>query len=150
MTGESCDHCCLTHFAPDKGFNSIGRASSLAVAVAGAGAAPGDRPQRDVKATLSASATVVKRPLAQNDKTVTSMVPASVLVRREAKPKAKGQSEEAAGFGLAPAAATAKAPAPAAAAPGPAAPRPAALPASGLDANYAEFMATMAELGALE
>lgn len=58
--------------------------------------------------TITGASTVAKRPLAHKDKTLTAMVPASVLVRREAAAKAAavGVEEEALsigpGFGLAP------------------------------------------------
>lgn len=38
---------------------------------------------KESKSTIAAVTTVKKRPLAQNDKSVTSMVPASVRVKRE-------------------------------------------------------------------
>jgi hypothetical protein len=57
--------------------------------------------------TITGTSTVAKRPLAHNDRTLTAMVPASVMVKREAAAKgAAGGSEEelriGPGFGLAP------------------------------------------------
>jgi hypothetical protein len=99
--------------------------------------------------TISGSSTVPKRPVAHKDKALTSMVPASVRVRRQEAPRPKSDAPRAApGFGLAPVQR------PAAAAP----PRPGAGPAAaalprplgqagagtgGIDAKLAEFMATL-------
>eukprot|EP00803_Ostreobium_quekettii_P004545 evm.model.scf_248EXC.4 EVM.evm.TU.scf_248EXC.4 scf_248EXC:22709-27528(+) len=61
--------------------------------------------KRDTKSTISAASTVTKRPLAQNDKALTSMVPASVRVRREAAGVQKPATKKpciAPGYGLAP------------------------------------------------
>jgi hypothetical protein len=58
--------------------------------------------------TIAAASTVAKRPLAHKDKALTAMVPASVIVRREAAAKGAQvgvQEEELSigpGFGLAP------------------------------------------------
>ncbi|KAF5837317.1 hypothetical protein DUNSADRAFT_4525 [Dunaliella salina] len=77
-------------------------AGSAAAAAAG---------KEKASATITGSSTVVKRPLAQNDRALTSMVPPAVRVRREtAKPAAKPVHKAAAardsaaqfGFGLAP------------------------------------------------
>ena len=62
--------------------------------------------KKDAKAatTITGASTVQKRPLAYNDRAVTSMVPAAVLVRREAAAKRKPNPKDVmgAGFGLAP------------------------------------------------
>ncbi|KAK9833413.1 hypothetical protein WJX81_003227 [Elliptochloris bilobata] len=110
--------------------------------------------------TISGASTVVKMPRAQDDRSVTAMVPASVRVRREAAPSLKpralsgstgpgrGRPVVGPGFGLAPAPTPAPVQAPrsvllprAMAAPAPA--------AGAVDAKYQDFMAEMASLGAL-
>ena len=116
--------------------------------------AAAQRPKADAAktSTITAASTVVKRPLAQNDKSVISMVPASVRVRRDdarlgAKQGVGGGSRPLGpvvgpGFGLAPTSRPAVRPAePAATA--------AAAPAS-TDSKYLEFMQTMSDLGAFE
>lgn len=103
--------------------------------------------KKETKQTFAAPSTVAKRIPAQNDKTVTSMVPASVLVRRqEARPRPHKAGKEAAigpGFGLAPQQRV----------------QPVSqqthqpkleAPKRGMDQKYLEFMASMQELGALE
>lgn len=102
------------------------------------------------KPTIQAASTVVKMPRADQDKTVTSMVPASLRVRREAAAAAKPRrplvtaAPSAApsigdGFGLAP-----QPTAPAASQR-----RPVAA-SSAFDKKYEDFMQEMAGLGALE
>jgi hypothetical protein len=95
--------------------------------------------------TISGSSTVARRPVAHKDKALTSMVPASVRVRREDAPRPKADAPRAApGFGLAPVqrpAAAAPRPAPGA---GPA--RPPGLAGAGtggVDAKLAAFMASL-------
>ncbi|CAL8469062.1 g8603 [Coccomyxa elongata] len=105
--------------------------------------------------TITGQSTVAKLPKAQDDRTVTSMVPASVRVRREepsTRPRlgpgaavARSRPVIGPGFGLAPAA-------PAGAAAGPAVPlaRPAApAAATVMDKKYQAFLAEMSELGAV-
>eukprot|EP00798_Chlamydomonas_sp_ICE-L_P020698 gene20698-27502_t len=58
-----------------------------------------------VASTITGSSTVIKRPLAQNDKVLTSMVPASVRVKRDEKkhkPSHRPAADSSFGFGLAP------------------------------------------------
>ncbi|KAJ9528001.1 hypothetical protein QJQ45_005552 [Haematococcus lacustris] len=153
---------------PPPGHATQPAAATSKAAGTGAGAAA---------ATITAAATVVKRPLAHLDKSLTSMVPASVRVKREA-PKQQpvrpaGHVRPAdSGFGLAPIprAAITSAPdiddggtavartKPGAAAPASkpaavqgakaAAPQQQATPVSA-DAQYQEFLASMREMGAL-
>lgn len=112
---------------------------------------PPSRPPGHAKpapqAVIQGKSTVVSLPRAHEDKAVTSMVPASLLVQRPkaaaVKPKPKPVSS--AGFGLLPrtvAAGTAAA----AAAPKPVAP---AAKAPNLDAKYDDFMASLRDMGAL-
>ena len=109
---------------------------------------------KDAKPTIQAASTVVKMPRADQDKTVTSMVPASLRVRREsasaAAARPRGEMRSAApsaaprvgpDFGLAP-----SAPAPPLAAPR----RPSVGGSRVFDKKYEDFMAEMAGLGALE
>ncbi|EIE21057.1 hypothetical protein COCSUDRAFT_67053 [Coccomyxa subellipsoidea C-169] len=123
---------------------------------AAAAAAPGEKKAP----TITGQSTVAKLPRAQDDRTVTSMVPASVRVRREEpsmKPRlgpgaavARSRPVVGPGFGLAPAAPVgpAAAAAPAAAVARPVAPGP---PAAGtaIDRKYQAFLAEMSELGAV-
>ena len=78
---------------------------------------------------------MVKRPLAQNDRQLTSMVPAALRVKREAAAAAKRQKAIAPGFGLAPQLNDT------------AAPRPA--PAPSKDDDFMSFMEEMQEMGAI-
>lgn len=71
--------------------------------------AAASKPAGGAATTITGASTVSKRPLAHKDKTLTAMVPASVLVRREAAAKSAkvGVEEEdelsiGPGFGLAP------------------------------------------------
>ncbi|KAK9813176.1 hypothetical protein WJX72_010156 [[Myrmecia] bisecta] len=131
------------------------------------GPPPGMGPQKDGRTIISGATTVVRMPKAQNDKSVTSMVPASLRIRREAAPtttmRPRVLSGLAAaktpvvgpGFGLAPklapkAAAPSMAPAPG---PKPAVPAVAAAADGGgtaMDRKYQDFLSEMAGLGALE
>jgi len=76
--------------------------------VSKAAAASISKPAGPAATTITGASTVAKRPLAHKDKALTAMVPASVLVRREAAAKgaaAAGDEEElkiGPGFGLAP------------------------------------------------
>ncbi|KAG1675167.1 hypothetical protein FOA52_003390 [Chlamydomonas sp. UWO 241] len=134
-------------------------AAAAATTAAAATRAPGER----TEAMVSGASTVVKRPLAQHDKALTAMVPASVRIRREqaaeeaVRKKARmhqGAAVTAAsGFGLAPVSRPAQlTPLPSAAvAPRAKAPMaPLAGPPASTDSKYLEFMATMGELGAFE
>ncbi|GBF91864.1 formin [Raphidocelis subcapitata] len=102
-------------------------------------------------ATISGASTVAKRPLAHKDKTLTSMVPASVRVRREEAPKPKPDAlRPAIGFGLAPVQRpAAAAPRPLGlATPGGGAARPpsqAGAGTGGMDSKLADFMASLEE-----
>lgn len=79
-----------------------------AVVSKAAAAASVSKPAGTGATTITGASTVAKRPLAHKDKALTAMVPASVLVRREAAAKgaaAAGDDEElkiGPGFGLAP------------------------------------------------
>ncbi|KAK9908252.1 hypothetical protein WJX75_004876 [Coccomyxa subellipsoidea] len=109
--------------------------------------------------TITGQSTVAKLPKAQDDRTVTSMVPASVRVRREdpsTKPRlgpgaavARSRPVVGPGFGLAPAVpAGAAAATPATAVARPAAPG-APAPGTAIDRKYQAFLAEMSELGAV-
>mmetsp|Transcript_18607 Transcript_18607/g.39967 ORF Transcript_18607/g.39967 Transcript_18607/m.39967 type:complete len:460 (+) Transcript_18607:167-1546(+) len=121
----------------------------LAATAAGSAAA-----RKETVSTITGSSTVVKRPLAQNDKTLTSMVPASVRVRRDdSKPAARrapGQRapEVGPGFGLAPATKSVQHAVVTAGLQASTAAAPSAAPST--DAKYLEFMQSMSELGAFE
>ncbi|CAK0784079.1 hypothetical protein CVIRNUC_007282 [Coccomyxa viridis] len=121
-------------------------------------------PGHEKKTTITGQSTVTKLPRAQDDRTVTSMVPASVRVRREEAsassravlgPGAKGRPTVGPGFGLAPALFTSSAvrPAAPAARPAGAMSAPAAKPAgpatTAVDRKYQAFLAEMSELGAV-
>lgn len=102
--------------------------------------------KKDTKSTFTGQSTVVKMPRANEDKTVTAMVPASVRVRREqaanaaSRPKAGLAGASAtSGFGLMPATVVARTVA--------VAPRP-AVP-SETDTKYQDFLAEMNALGAM-
>jgi hypothetical protein len=86
--------------APPPGAGAVSKAAAAAVSKPGViGAAP---------TTITGASTVAKRPLAHKDKALTSMVPASVIVRREAAAKgglgaaADDEPSIGPGFGLAP------------------------------------------------
>jgi hypothetical protein len=126
-----------------------------------AAATAGGSQRREVKSTITGATTAVRlQPAAQN-KAVTSMVPASVRVRREdgaAKAKAAKAATAAgitasSGFGLAPAARPAAAPTAPGAAPAALAAKAAAEDGGSrpvnVDEKYNEFMKQMMELGAL-
>ncbi|KAK9815955.1 hypothetical protein WJX74_001016 [Apatococcus lobatus] len=110
---------------------------------------PGPPPGQEGRTTISAASTVIKMPRAQDDRTVTAMVPASVRLRRDAAPSApariapqhlqqpKAVPEVGPGFGLAPQSA-------AAAAGG------AGYAGTAMDKKYEDFLAEMEGLGALE
>ena len=113
------------------------------------------------KPTIQAASTVVKMPRADQDKTVTSMVPASLRVRRDsgpalksrkppnlsAAPSAAPQIGAASDFGLVPSAA----PALPSSASALVQRRPAAVGGrGGFDKKYEDFMSEMEGLGALE
>ncbi|KAL6773978.1 hypothetical protein ACKKBG_A23315 [Auxenochlorella protothecoides x Auxenochlorella symbiontica] len=96
-------------------------------------------------AVISGKSTVVPLPKAHQDKRVTSMVPATLMVHRpSAAPRpragAPGRAVPGPGFGLLPRSVTApaKTAAPASAAPPPS-----------LDEKYADFMSSLKELGAV-
>ena len=103
--------------------------------------------KRDTKSTFTGASTVVKMPRANEDKTVTAMVPASVRVRREqaanaalARPRSGLTGASAiSGFGLMPTNIPARIPQ--------TAPRP-AVPAE-TDTKYQDFLAEMNALGAM-
>ena len=102
--------------------------------------------KKDFKPTVTGQSTVVKMPRANEDKTVTAMVPASVRVRREQaanaaalRPKTGLTGASAtSGFGLMPVTAVAQTVS---------APRP-AMP-SETDTKYQDFLAEMNALGAM-
>jgi len=102
--------------------------AAAAPAASTAGAA-----KKEVTKVVSAQTTVVKRPLAQNDRTLTSMVPPALRVKRE-QSEAKRRATVAPGFGLAPQLKPAQA-------------SSAAAPAS-KDQNYLNFLEELQELGA--
>eukprot|EP00873_Tetraselmis_striata_P037015 jgi/Tetstr1/457279/TSEL_043884.t1 len=79
-----------------------GSGSAAPPTAAAAGGGAGGR--KEVTKVVSAQTTVVKRPLAQNDRAITSMVPAALRVKREAAAAAaaKKRATLAPGFGLAP------------------------------------------------
>jgi hypothetical protein len=101
--------------------------------------------RKEVKSTITGASTAVRMQPAVLNKAVTSMVPASVRVRREdaasraraAKTASAAGMTASSGFGLAPVSRPA--------------PRPAeeAKPVS-VDDKYQEFMKQMQEIGALE
>ncbi|KAL3158332.1 hypothetical protein ABBQ38_010573 [Trebouxia sp. C0009 RCD-2024] len=102
--------------------------------------------RKDTQSTFTGQATVVKMPKANEDKTVTSMVPASVRVRREqaanavvARPRSSVSASAVSGFGLMPTSLISRAV--------PAVPKP-AVP-SETDAKYQDFLAEMNALGAM-
>ena len=103
--------------------------------------------KKDTKSTFTGQSTVVKMPRANEDKTVTAMVPTSVQVRREqaanaaaSRPKTGLTGASAiSGFGLMPTTVIA--------CNLPAVPRP-AVP-SETDTKYQDFLAEMNALGAM-
>ena len=103
------------------------------------------RGKKDTQSTFTGQSTVVKMPKATEDKTVTSMVPAAVRVRREQAANAARQrprnsaASATTGFGLMP---TSFASHSASAAPKPAVP-------SESDSKYQDFLAEMNALGAM-
>lgn len=108
-----------------------------------AGPPPSLAGKKETKTTITGASTVVKRPLAQHDRTVTAMVPASVRVRREAsETRAKGAQKDTgagSGYGLAPVQ------------------KPLAYPpvsgenkaVGSMDSKYMDFLDSMRELGAV-
>ncbi|MEW5314196.1 MAG: hypothetical protein WDW38_005711 [Sanguina aurantia] len=88
--------------------------------------------KKDIAKTITGASTVVKRPFAQNDKTVTCMVPASVRVRRDEGEAKRHKAPEAASLLGKPRAVK----------------EPVAPPSS--DVKYLEFLTTMTDLGAFE
>lgn len=102
--------------------------------------------KKDTQSTFTGQSTVVKMPRANEDKTVTAMVPASVRVRREqaantaaARPRSHTGASAMSGFGLMPTSLITRAV--------PAVPKP-AVP-SETDAKYQDFLAEMNALGAM-
>ena len=102
--------------------------------------------RKDTQSTFTGQATVVKMPKANEDKTVTSMVPASVRVRREqapnaavVRPRSSVSASAVSGFGLMPTSLVSHAV--------PSVPKP-AVP-SETDAKYQDFLAEMNALGAM-
>ena len=91
--------------------------------------------RKEVTKVVSAQSTVVKRPLAQNDRQLTAMVPAALRVRREQAAAAKRQKAAAPGFGLAPQLNDTAA--------------PRATPAPSKDDDFLCFMEEMQEMGAI-
>lgn len=87
--------------APPPGAAGVSKAAAAAVSKPSGGIAA-------APTTITGASTVAKRPLAHKDKALTSMVPASVIVRREAAAKAGlgGAADDepsiGPGFGLAP------------------------------------------------
>lgn len=107
---------------------------------------PTSKARKDTQATFTGRPTVVKMPRANEDKTVTAMVPASVRVRREqasnaqvVQPRSHVRASAMSGFGLMP---TSLIPHDVPAVPKPAVP-------SETDANYQDFLAEMNALGAM-
>ncbi|GMH33184.1 hypothetical protein BSKO_01018 [Bryopsis sp. KO-2023] len=105
--------------------------------------------KRETKTTITGASTVIKRPLAQNDRALTSMVPASVRVRRESsKPKPKPSIRKpdiAPAYGLVPAVSVGTAPPPPRK-------RPARSGATGpsMEQKIMDFMEEVKGLGAFE
>eukprot|EP00192_Tetraselmis_astigmatica_P012457 CAMPEP_0117670022 /NCGR_PEP_ID=MMETSP0804-20121206/12492_1 /TAXON_ID=1074897 /ORGANISM="Tetraselmis astigmatica, Strain CCMP880" /LENGTH=414 /DNA_ID=CAMNT_0005478215 /DNA_START=209 /DNA_END=1453 /DNA_ORIENTATION=+ len=97
--------------------------------------APGKGGKKEVTKVVSAQTTVVKRPLAQNDRSLTAMVPAALRVKREATGARKRAAVVPAGFGLAPQLNSARV--------------PAAAPAASKDQDFLNFMEEMEEMGAI-
>ena len=97
--------------------------------------ATGTGSKKEATKVLSAQSTVVKRPLAQNDRQLTSMVPAALRVKREQAAEAKGEKAAAPGFGLAPQLNPSVVPRPA--------------PAPSKDDDFLNFMEEMQEMGAI-
>lgn len=95
-------------------------------------------PKDAAAATITGASTVLKRPLAHQDKMLLSMVPAALRVRRDDEPKPKRPAiarPADVGFGLAPKASASS--------------KPAEAPTS-VDQKYLEFVSTIADLGAFE
>lgn len=107
---------------------------------------------KDAKPTIQAASTVVKMPRAEQDKAVTSMVPASLRVRREsAAPAAKPRRLVSAAPSAAPQIAFDFGLAPSAAPPLTAVVTRQRKPVGTMfDKKYEDFMHEMAGLGALE
>lgn len=107
---------------------------------------PGAR--RAAQVTIAGEATAVPRPMAQDDRKVTSMVPAAVRVRREQAhvskpvPAAARRTVVDASFGLAPTLAPRKPP--------PTQPAKEGGVKKDVDSKYAEFMSAMGDLGAFD
>ncbi|GAB4822894.1 hypothetical protein N2152v2_009940 [Parachlorella kessleri] len=123
------------------------QAQAAAEPAAGAG---GGKPAGARGGTISAKSTVVPLPKAQDDKRVTSMVPANLLVRREApkaKPKPAARVDTGPGFGLVPRSVGTLAPS--VHRPAPAAAAAAEGGRTTMDKKYSDFMDSMKELGAL-
>ena len=100
--------------------------------------------KKDTQSTFTGQSTVVKMLRANEDKTVTAMIPASVRVRREqgvapARQRSHAGASAMLGFGLMPTSLSSHVPS--------TAPKP-AVP-SGADSKYQDFLAEMNALGAM-